>query len=170
MKRVCAWCRRPLDDSPDTEATDRGITHGICETCRDKMLNTMSIPLGRFLDTLPQPVLIVDEDARVLDANESARRATGNGVPFVADRLVGNVFECIHSKEAGGCGRTIHCSGCAIRLAVTRTWRSGEALTRVPATLMIDTDGTPAPVQLYISTEKIGDRVLLRVDEAIAGD
>lgn len=167
MKRICAWCGSPLDDIPDTGPGSRWITHGICDDCREVVLTTMGIPLSSYLDSLPEPVLLVDGEARVLDANRAVRRVTHDGSSLPAGRLVGDVFECIHAKEPGGCGRTVHCSGCAIRRTVTDTYETGKAHLRVPATMTVSTDREPSSVQLYITTERVGDRVVLRLDEAV---
>jgi hypothetical protein len=170
MKKVCAWCGRPLGDEHDPDGAGRWITHGICSDCRDKMLNTLAISLSEFLDMLPEPVLLVDERARVLGANEAARRTVPDSTAVGPDQLLGEVFECVHAQSPGGCGRTIHCSGCAIRRAVTDTYRTGESSLRVPATLTLGPEGEPSPVRLLVTTEKVGDRVLLRVDEALDAD
>lgn len=34
MKRVCAWCGLVLGTTPDS---DKGVTHGICASCRAAM-------------------------------------------------------------------------------------------------------------------------------------
>lgn len=166
MKRICAWCGTPLDDVPATGPANLWITHGICDDCRKVVLAAMSIPLNSYLDSLPQPILLVDGESRVLDANAAMRRVTGDVSAQPEQRLLGEVFECVHAAEPGGCGRTIHCSGCTIRRTVTSTYETGEAHLRVPATLTVSAEGEPSAVQLYITTERVGDRVLLRVDEA----
>ncbi len=166
MNSICAWCGRTLADAPDPGSDGRWITHGICDECRDTLLGTMGIPLGEYLDSLPEPILLVDGKARVLDANAALRSSTREPGALPPGRLLGEVFECVHSAEPGGCGRTIHCSGCTIRRTVTDTFETGEGHLRVPATLTLSATGEPAPVQLLITTEKAGDHVLLRVDEA----
>ncbi len=151
-----------MGDAPSPSG-DHWITHGICEDCRDKVLSEMGVPLSEFLDALPQPVVVVDGDAVVLDANASAREMDGDG-GFRANRLLGEVFECVNATKSGGCGRTIHCSGCTIRHTVEHTFETGEAQLRVPASLTTGSDEHPEEVGLYITTEKVGGRVFLRVD------
>ncbi len=170
MKSVCAWCGRPLRDVP-SRSGDQWITHGICTDCRDQVLAGMGVPLSEFLDALPQPVLVVDGDAVVLATNESARRMgnEGDGNPKPdADGdpkpRLGDVFECVNAKQPEGCGRTVHCSGCTIRHTVEHTFETGEAKLRVPATLTAGSEEEPEEVGLWITTEKVGGHVLLRVD------
>jgi len=163
MKSVCAWCGRPLRDVPSASG-DRWITHGICADCRDQVLAEMGVPLHDFLDALPQPVIVVDGDAVVVATNAPAREMAGNGAPDKKP-LLGDVFECVNAKRPEGCGRTVHCSGCTIRRTVEHTFETGEARLRVPATLTAGPDGEePEEVGLWITTEKVGGRVLLRVD------
>lgn len=39
MKRVCAWCGKDMGRTEPLE--DLSTTHGICESCRQKMANEM---------------------------------------------------------------------------------------------------------------------------------
>jgi len=53
MKRICAWCRKEMGEVAPEQP---GITHGICEECREKVLaerDGQSAPVGPhtvFLD------------------------------------------------------------------------------------------------------------------------
>ena len=47
---VCSWCQAPLGWNPELAAGD--ITHGICETCRDRMLDE---PRGGGTPSAPFP-------------------------------------------------------------------------------------------------------------------
>jgi len=162
MKSLCAWCGRPLRDVPS--ASDDGwITHGICAGCRDQVLAEMGVPLSDFLDALPQPVIVVDGNAVVIATNASAREMAENDGANPKP-LLGDVFECVNAKQPEGCGRTVHCSGCTIRRTVEHTFETGEAQLRVPATLTVGSEEEPEEVGLWITTEKVGGRVLLRVD------
>ncbi len=163
MKRVCAWCHRPMGETPSGNG-NRSITHGICEDCLEKVLAQMGVPLSEFLDALPQPVLLVDESAVVLDTNTAARVMGGNG-DRRDGRLIGEVFECVNSRKPGGCGRSVHCSGCTIRQTVEHTFHTGESRLRIPATLTVGAEDDPEDVALYVTTEKVGGRVLLRVEK-----
>lgn len=162
MKRVCAWCHRPMGETPSNRES-RTITHGICEDCLENVLAQMGMPLGEFLDALPQPVLLVDDGVGVVDANAAARTSYPDG-DHGDGRLLGDVFECVNARKPGGCGRAVHCSGCTIRHAVEHTFETGEPRLRVPATLTVGSDDEPEEIALYVTTEKVGGRVLLRVE------
>jgi hypothetical protein len=76
----------------------------------------------------------------------------------------GDVFECAYARLPGGCGRTAHCSGCTIRQTVMDTVRTGQGHLRAPAYLNRATPDGVQRIPLTISTERVGDFVLLRID------
>jgi len=48
MTKICAWCRKPLDDGSDSAAeAASGITHGICLSCADEMCVRLGKPRFR---------------------------------------------------------------------------------------------------------------------------
>jgi hypothetical protein len=164
MKRVCAWCKSDLGTTDSgTEGDDR-ITHGICDTCRRSVSAEGGVELREYLDMLEAPVLAVGPDVVVKIANEKACRLVCKQPREVAGRKGGDVFECSYARLPGGCGKTIHCSGCAIRLSVEETYRTGLPRLRVPAYLRQGEPGAESEVSMHISTEKVGDLVLLRID------
>ena len=168
MRKECAWCGADLDSASDMRS-DFPISHGICASCERGLVGSLGMSLERFLNSLPEPVMLVDVElgGRVASANESVARATGKKSPELQDQLLGDVFECANASLPGGCGRTIHCSGCTIRRAVEDTWATGLSRVRIPATLR--SDGGEERVEMVISTERVADRVLLRVDRLERG-
>ena len=44
MKRICAWCKEPMGEIAPEQP---GVTHGICESCKAKIL---AAPNGQFPD------------------------------------------------------------------------------------------------------------------------
>lgn len=179
MLRRCAWCGFGIDADGGAVAEPSGdgagpVSHGLCRPCERRLVADLGIPIHRFLEGLDTPVTLVEPDTptllvdvedggRVTSANRSALGSIGrNETP--GDRpLVGEVFECANASLPGGCGRTVHCSACAIRRSLEETWESGRPLDRIPATLK-PVDGDPdGQVELEISTRRVGERVLLTV-------
>jgi len=119
-----------------------------------------------FLRSLRVPVLLVSEDVEVLDANQVALGLLGKTADAVRGRLGGEVFECAHAELPGGCGRTIHCSGCVLRRTVTETYEEGMPHVRVPATLKTRAEQEPSDADLLITTALVGGRVLLKFEPA----
>jgi hypothetical protein len=65
MKRVCAWCQRPLNDEPENGEL---ISHGICEYCaRTLYQEKKGASLGNAYDSLA---------AMQLDAERQKRQRT----------------------------------------------------------------------------------------------
>jgi hypothetical protein len=164
MLRRCAWCGRDLGTVAGSRPTDDRVTHGICPDCRSRLETGTGIPIEEFLASLDAPVLLIDADHTVGMVNSAAEALLdGNGKRMVGERA-GTVFECENSHLPGGCSLTVHCSGCTIRQAVAFTHHTGEPKLNVPATLRVVDDADLADVDLLISTARVGNRVLLKVD------
>lgn len=165
MKRVCAWCNEELGRIDSQTASEDTITHGICGNCNDNILFQTGVELEVFLDSLKQPVVVVDRDGNVVTGNEQSRTLLRKELPEIEGCRGGEVFECAYARLPEGCGNTIHCSGCTIRKTVMETHGTGRGFLRVPATLNRNTPQDPEEIKLLISTERIADLVLLRIDK-----
>ena len=55
---ICAWCQKILKEG----AIDNGISHGICETCSEKMLKDLEIGESNDLCTMQQRTLLHGSD------------------------------------------------------------------------------------------------------------
>jgi hypothetical protein len=144
---------------PDSE-----ISHGICGSCLNNFEFQQGVPFQRYIDSLPLPVLVVDRHAVIKAVNRRACEALSKEPLEIVQHLGGNVFECAHARLPEGCGNTVHCSGCAIRRSVMRTFETGEPQTSVPAVLRRGGKGPPRDIALTITTVRSGDVVMLRVD------
>jgi len=164
MKRACAWCKSDLGRTDVGSAQDDRVTRGICDACRRRSDAQRGVNLREYLNMLEAPVLAVDSDVVVKIANDKACRLACKQPLDVEEQKGGNVFECSYALLPGGCGKTVHCSGCAIRLSVEETYRTGNPRIRVPAFLRHGEQGAERDISMYISTEKVGDLVLLRID------
>lgn len=171
MKIVCAWCKKDLGTVHSEQYNESIITHGICTECVDMAFAEMNMKRAAiFLDSLSEPVLVVDGDVAALMANSKAIEVLGKNLPQIKGFKGGNIIECIHAYEPGGCGRTIHCTGCAIRITVEDTYKTGKSHLRVPAYAEISVEGKPKTVGFLISTEKVKELVLLRIDKVGIND
>jgi nitrogen-specific signal transduction histidine kinase len=70
-------------------------------------------------DLVPNPLIILGQDRRILYANPAARAlsASPNGQQ-IEGRKLGEILRCVHSKEPEGCGDTPACLHCGANLAV----------------------------------------------------
>jgi PAS domain-containing protein len=141
---------------------DAGVaTHGICERCALLFESFDQQHLSRFLDGLEQPVLCVDDDGRVLHGNQRAAVELGKDLEQLRGHLGGEVIECVHSREPGGCGKTASCAACVVRGSVRQTFETGRPVHDAKAWQEVFADGGVRRQLLRVSTEKRGDFVLL---------
>ena len=164
MKRVCAWCGKTLEDPAGEAAADAPVTHGICKACKAELLGEVGVPLQEFLDSLGAPVLLVSGDFEVEAAGRTPLPWLGGEMKRVEGLLGGEVFQCANASLPGGCGRTLNCTSCAIRGSVEHTFKTGGRLDGVPATLTAGPLAEETEIDLLVSTEKVGDRVVLRIE------
>ena len=158
---VCEMCHKGM--SPGVVAR-RAITCSVCDECFYHLQAQSGMPLLDFLDGLGLPVLVADGDGVVELANRPLLELLDKDPSQVRGQRGGNVFECAYARLPEGCGRTVHCSGCAIRRAVTETFMTGKSLHKVRAYLNRDMDAESPQLGLLISTEKAWGMVLLRID------
>jgi hypothetical protein len=164
MKRSCAWCNGDMGRVEGSTRPDTETSHGICGGCLDNFEFQQGVPLQRYPDSLPQPVLVVDRNVVVKTANRKACDALNKDPQEMVQQLGGYVFECAYARLPEGCGSTVHCSGCTIRRSVVKTYETGVAQVCVPAVLRRQHQGGEADQSLIITTVRSGDMVLLRVD------
>ena len=141
----------------------------MCQDCAGHFRAELDHPsLREFLDRLGVPVLLVDDDVRILVASEMARTLLGKVKEEIEGNCSGDIIECANARLPGGCGGTMHCKACVIRISVQETYVTGKSLERIPAHAdIVGTDG-PIRARFLISTERVGQFVLLRIDEVSA--
>jgi len=104
-----------------------------------------------MLDAFPSPVLIVDADMTILDANRAAENLMGPEPDFYLRRLCGDLMHCIHAKKVdAGCGTTEHCPDCALRQAVDAV-TAGENTIRRMSRLKMEKEGKTRQVWFLVS-------------------
>lgn len=166
MKRVCAWCKKDLKPT-DEFASDGEITHGICTQCAISVSSFEPRSLQKLLNYVLEPVFVIDADGIMKAANQSGLNMLGKDPAEIENELGGDAFECSYAGIDGGCGNTVHCKTCAIRNIVMDTLSTGEGLKNVPAFQSISTSNGARIIKFHISTEKVEERILLRIDKVI---
>ena len=164
MRRICAWCKKELTPREE-KGTEREITHGICSPCALKFSRPVPKTVKAMLDIIDEPVLIVDSLGVIKSANESGLKLLGKDLESVEDHLGGDALECSYARLPEGCGRSEHCRPCAIRNVLMDTLAHDRCYKRVPAYQKIRTPLGDRILRFYISTEKVGERILLRIDD-----
>jgi len=165
MERICAWCKRKLNIREEL-STDGVITHGICSQCAVQFTHSTPKSIREKLNSVSGPILVLDSQGRVISANESGKRFSGKKDNELENQLGGDVLECSYAKLPEGCGRTEHCKTCAIRNIVMDTLANGRGYSSVPAFQSIRTPRGVRIMRLFVSTEKIEEYILLRIEDA----
>jgi hypothetical protein len=157
--KFCTWCGKILDSNDPSF-----FSHGSCPECvrfyGDSPKRTST---KEFIESFSFPVLSVNANVMVFDANTPAQKLLGKGIEEITGRLGGEVIECLQSQLPGGCGQTICCIGCAIRQAVTMTHKTGIQFIDVNAFQVISTRDGPKRIQFKISTVRRSSSVLLKI-------
>lgn len=164
MNRVCSRCGGELESGVTEIHPGSVVSRGLCQECSHHLLAQRGMPLMQYLNGLMAPVAVVDPEGVLQAANTQLCELVSQDLSAVRGKRGGDVFECEYAGLPGGCGHTDHCSACTIRREVTETMRTGRSRERVPASLQQGSPGRARPVELLISTERVGSHVLLRID------
>jgi len=165
MRKVCSWCKIELGTVPCEPFSKSSITYGICDECLNTYFGPQQIGFLDFIDSLNAPVVVIDGTGSVSSANIKARVLLQKELPHIEGFKGGDVFECAFARLPGGCGETIHCDACTIRNAVMETFLTGKSHLKTPAYLLHGVFDDNHEIRFLISTEKVKDVVLLRIDE-----
>lgn len=166
MKKICAWCKKDMVSPVDRDETlSHPITHGICGDCLRRMLSFKATSLRSFLDMFAKPVFLVEDDVRVVSGNSAALSLLNKTHEDFEGKLGGEVFDCKYADLPEGCGKTIHCKSCTIRMIVTDSLRTGKNHIEIPAYPDLHHITGEYQIRFLISTERVGDVVLLKIDE-----
>ena len=163
MKVICSLCRKLICEIEPL--SDQGVKYGTCNKCHAEFAEKIkNLTLDHVIDEFETPVLIVDEDCRVVASNKLASHIAGLG-PSKRDYLGllgGEAMKCEYADLPEGCGKTYHCAGCAIRNSVVASMESGEPQKNIPVTL----HRKEGEIKLRVSTEKIFSlvRISLKTD------
>jgi hypothetical protein len=120
---------------------------------------------GKSLEAIEAPVLLMQGNPRqVVTANKRALDLFRKELHEVEGRRGGRVFDCVHSFTEAGCGKDVNCEGCKIKDAIVDTFATGNPHRGISTSLQIrQANGTNAYV-LQVSTEKLGDLALVRIE------
>jgi hypothetical protein len=121
------------------------------------------------LDAYPSPVLILDDDLRIHNANRAAREMLFHGGRAFKHRLCGDLIHCVHALESeGGCGATEFCSDCVLRQTAEAV-SEGLSVFRHTSSMKLVRDGKVSHVWFLVTGApfEYGDerRVVLTLED-----
>ena len=123
-----------------------------------------------IMNAIPVPILLVDDDVRILDMNVAASAAFGVSKAARLSRRGGDALQCLHSYDVPeGCGRGPACKICVIRNSVTTSVK-GTSITRRRMKFAIQAEPEKTELELLISASpfpQAGGNVVLLVIEDI---
>lgn len=144
---------------------ERAVSHGICRECAVKLVSESGLSLQEFLDDLGVPVLVTEPDMNVIMASKQVREVLNKDLLRDHGFRCGNVLNCYWAQLPEGCGNTVCCPDCAIRQTVAETFETGQTI--VSRHVELNHQPSGQKILLLISTELVGEVVLLRIDEVM---
>lgn len=161
MSQTCTACGKST--LPDTPLPPGDITPPLCAACL-LQLSAGNTPTA-WLEAIATPVLLMQGQPRqVITANRRGLALFGKELSEVAGHRGGQVFNCLHSFSEAGCGLDSNCQDCKIKGAIVDTFTTNTAHQAVATTLPIQSKGGTEPYHVQISTQKIGELALVRVE------
>lgn len=162
MAQLCRTCKAGLSPA-QTNWKQHNITQGICRPCLLKLDASRDIGI---LDSIDAPVLLMQETPRqVLTANKKALELFDKNLGEIEGHRGGQVFDCIHSFTEAGCGKDTNCEGCKIKNAIVGTFTTGSPFDAVSTHLEIKKADDTIIYAIQVSTEKVGNLALVRIDQ-----
>lgn len=158
MESRCPLCRR---------AHDPGLSRvwALCPDCSGRFaaLAKAALPLGG-LARFSEPVLLVDEAARLLACNRPAEAAFGASQASLLGLAPGELLNCDHARSAG-CGSAPDCHSCGLRQAIFYTQRQDRDCERLPVMLPVSRGGEAQMRCLSVSTRRLSAGVRLQLED-----
>jgi hypothetical protein len=131
---VCSYCRNVIGEKEPLE--NKAFTHSICLACWDyHMPQMLELNLSEHLDTYESPVIMVDEEGRVIGINKAMAAFLNTTKEQSLGLLGGELLRCRYSCLPEGCGNTQHCATCSLRQTFTQSRVQKKDLLEVPASV-----------------------------------
>ena len=103
------------------------------------------------LNAFPSPVLIVNRDLEIQDANRAFLDFSGRDATQLLRKLCGDLMHCVHAKGSSeGCGSTEHCDDCVLR-QIAVTLKADTKIVRRLSHMKLDRDGKVEDIWLLVS-------------------
>lgn len=161
MAANCGVCGKAI--ALNGKAAHRNITCEICDGCAAQVSGTSGSNV--LLESIDAPVLLMQGNPRqVVTANKKALALFGKKLQEVENHRGGQVFDCVHSFTEAGCGKDVNCEGCKIKDAIVDTFITANPHHGVSTELSIKKANGTKTYVVRVSTEKLGDFALVRVE------
>ena len=161
-----------IEEMPPEEIQAHALTvakkiadaYGICEKSSSPRVPDGS-DYSELLEAMDAPVLLMQGNPRqVVAANTKALELFEKELHEVEGHRGGQVFDCVHAFTEAGCGKDSNCEGCRIRDAIMDTFTTANPHNGISSSLQIKKADEIITYALQISTEKVGDLALVRIE------
>ncbi len=121
-------------------------------------LEESRLELQTIYDNAPVMMCVVDEERRILFANNAFTVLTGISEDIMKGSAVGGVVGCINSfDDSRGCGFGPKCGTCTLRMAMQKTFNTGLGQTNVEYQSTLEIGGVSKNISLLGSTSIINN-------------
>ncbi len=116
-------------------------------------LEQSRMELMAIYDNAPVMMCVIDENRKIIFANQSFTVFSNKSLPDVLDGHACGIFNCINSFDHPlGCGFGANCVKCSLRLALEGTMRTGKGYKNVEYQTVLIHDEKKSNVSLLAST------------------
>jgi len=161
MTQRCKVCGK--ETALGGQLAQSNVTYGICGACIFQVSGASNN--SELLEAIDAPILLMQGTPRqVVAANRKALELFEKELHEVEGHRGGQVFDCIHSSTEAGCGKDSNCENCKIKDAIVDTFATARSRKGVSTSLQIKKANGTKTYVLQVSTEKVGDLALVRVE------
>jgi len=111
--------------------------------------------LSSIFETAPYIFILVNEAGRVLAINKAGEIFANQKKEDIIGLLGGDVFRCMNSLIAPGCGKGEACKSCLIRTNVNSTFATGDSKLNIEGQMEFIINEEPVILDLMVSTNKV---------------
>ena len=121
----------------------------------EEALRDSEAELFTIYNNSPIIMFLVDEDRRVLKANQLALESTNRQYDEIVGLRGGEALRCIHAADPAGCGFGVQCEECIVRNTVLDSLRTGNAHHNIEAPVQLDLGDGVIDLWLLVSTSPL---------------
>ena len=153
------WTEKGIATEPEKGGNRKMV--GVCTdiTERKKAEEALQVErdnLHAIMSSAPVALLVLDADARVVQANRAAERLFNKSAAELRQGRCGDYLGCIHRQEGpDGCGSSIHCCSCVLNKAIRDVLAGQPGILDREVEAMVDTSAGPASRWFTASVEPL---------------
>jgi hemerythrin len=160
MKVECAYCKKTIKSSGD----DTEVSHGVCSDCLPNVLSGNDIPIEAYLESIPYPALLVDDDGDPIASNELYRSKIGNDTKVSKNLMDGRTTEKDDSSPTG----QRYKGTSTVRMMVKEALRTGADTATTSASAEISGKGRRGRMNMLLGAQRIGKDFIVEIEDVVS--